>query len=209
MGISTCRSIILATGYYDHPNMLSIPGEHLPKVSHYYHEPYSFYRQRVAVIGGKNSAGIAALELFRHGAHVTVIHRRPVFDSGIKYWILPDLLNRIHEGSIAACVNSSVTEIRADAVVVCGPDNEARVLGNDFVFALTGYHPDTRLIGMCGMAVDAETQAPVVDAATYETSVPGVYVAGSIAAGKDNNKIFIENGRLHGKTVIDAILSKR
>jgi thioredoxin reductase (NADPH) len=208
-GAYACANVILASGYYDNPNVLSIPGEELPKVSHYYGEPYSFYKQRVAVIGGKNSAAIAALELFRHGAHVTIIHRRAKFDSGIKYWILPDLLNRIAERSITAYVESSVTEIRNDEIVVCGADNVSRVLGNDFVFALTGYHPDGKLVSMCGLDVDPESEAPVLDEATYATSVPGIYVAGSIAAGKNNNKIFIENGRLHGKAIIDAIRLQR
>lgn len=202
-------NIILASGYYDNPNKLDIPGEELPKVSHYYNEPYSFYLQRVAVIGGKNSAAIAALELFRHGAIVSVIHRQPTFDSGIKYWILPDLLNRIKEGSITAYVDSSVTEIRDQEVVICGPGNVRHVLGNDFVFALTGYRPDGRLVAQCGLAVDAETEAPLIDETTFATSVPGIYVAGSIAAGKNNNKIFIENGRLHGKAIIAALLRTR
>ena len=202
-------TIVLASGYYDNPNLLGVPGESLAKVSHYYNEPYSYYRQRVAVIGGRNSAAIAALELFRHGAEVTVIHRREQFDSGIKYWILPDLLNRIKKGSIAAHYNSSVTEIRSDAIVVCGSGATEHVLANDFVFALIGYHPDRRLLAMCGVEVDADTEAPLIDTSTFATSVPGVYVAGSIAAGKNNNKIFIENGRHHGKTVIDAICRRR
>jgi thioredoxin reductase (NADPH) len=205
----TCLNIILASGYYDNPNALSIPGEDLAKVSHYYNEPYSFYRQHVAVIGGKNSAAIAALELFRHGAHVSIIHRRAAFDDGIKYWILPDLLNRIKEGSIAAYVDSSVTEIRDREIVVSGPGASSRVLENDFVFALTGYHPDGRLVAQCGLAVDALSEAPIVDEATFATSVPGIYVAGSITAGNNNNKIFIENGRLHGKMIIDALLKGR
>lgn len=208
-GVVSGTNIVLASGYYDNPNLLGVPGEFLPKVSHYYNEPYSYFRQRVAVIGGRNSAAIAALELFRHGAQVTVIHRREQFDSGIKYWILPDLLNRINEGSITAYYNSSVTEIRSDSIVVCGSGATDRVLANDFVFALIGYHPDRRLLAMCGVEVDADTEAPLIDATTYATSVPGVYVAGSIAAGKNNNKIFIENGRHHGKAVIDAICQRR
>jgi thioredoxin reductase (NADPH) len=204
-----CSNIILALGFFENPNMLSITGEDLPKVSHYYNEPYSFFRQHVAVIGGRNSAAIAALELYRHGAHVTMIHRRDQFDSGIKYWILPDLMNRVNEGSITAYFNSSVTEIRRDEIVVCRSGQTDLVLQNDFVFALTGYHPDTRLLQMCCVAIDPQLHAPIIDEVTFMTNVPGVYVAGSIVAGNNNNKIFIENGRHHGAPIIESILARR
>ncbi len=202
----TSKYIIVATGYFDNPNLLKIPGEGLPKVSHYYFEPFSYYRQNVAVIGGKNSAAIAALELCRHGAHVTLIHRREQLSEGIKYWILPDIENRIKEGTIAAHFSTEVKEIRADSILL-----ENRVKGrfqiqNDFVFALIGYHPDILLLESMGVAFDAGTMAPMYEEGTMETSVRGLFVAGSIAAGKNNNKIFIENGRLHGKSIISSIV---
>jgi thioredoxin reductase (NADPH) len=204
-----CRYLVLAAGFYDQPNLLNVPGEQLSKVSHYYDEPFSYYRRNVAVVGGKNSAAIAALELFRHGAHVTLIHRHEAPDPGIKYWILPDLQNRIKEGSIKALFNSSVLEIRDHELLICGEHGKESMIENDYVFALIGYHPDNRLLVTCGAAIDAQLQAPIVDESTFETTVPGVFVAGSMVAGKNNNKIFIENGRLHGRMIVENILRRK
>ncbi|MGE5315048.1 MAG: YpdA family putative bacillithiol disulfide reductase [Acidobacteriota bacterium] len=204
-----CRYLVLAAGFYDQPNLLGVPGEDLPNVSHYYDEPFRFYRRKVAVVGAKNSAAIAALELFRHGADVTLIHRRAELDPAVKYWILPDLQNRIREGSIKALFNATVLEIREHEIVVCGEQGKAQKLPNDFVFALIGYHPDNRLLAMCGAKIDPALDAPIIDEATFETSVPGVFVAGSMVAGKNNNKIFIETGRLHGRTIIECILRSK
>lgn len=198
------KHVVLATGYYDNPNMLGIPGEELSKVSHYYNDPYPFYRQRVLIIGAKNSAAIAALELFRHGAHVTLVHRGPSLSSKIKYWILPDLENRIKEGSVTAHFNTEVKEIRERSVLLKDAEGEYE-LENDFVFALTGYHPDYHFLRACGIALDEETQAPILRSGTFETTVPGLYVAGSIVAGKNNNAIFIENGRMHAKDIVNNI----
>jgi len=202
------RSVIVATGYFDNPNLLNVPGEVLPKVSHYYSEPFSFYRQNVAVIGGKNSAAIAALELYRHGASVTLIHRKEKLSEGIKYWILPDIENRIREGSIAAYFLTEVKEIIADSIVL---ENDAKgrfSIPNDFVFALIGYHPDISLLKSMGVETNPDTMAPVHDELTMETNVKGLYIAGSIAAGRNNNKIFIENGRLHGRSIISSLLTR-
>lgn len=202
------NNILLATGYYDNPNFINVPGEDLPKVSHYYDEPYPFFQQNVLVIGAKNSAAIAALELYRHGANVTLVHRGEKLSEKIKYWILPDIQNRINEGSITAYFNTHVVRIDERTVLLHNSDGEFEI-ANDFVFALTGYHPDYDFLASCGLHLDPETKAPMLDPATLETNVKGIYAAGSIIAGKNNNSIFIENGRIHGKTIIAAILSSR
>ncbi len=201
-----CKNVVVATGYFDNPNLIGVPGEDLSKVSHYYSEPYSFYRQNVAVIGGKNSAAIASLELYRHGAFITLLHRKEKLSDGIKYWILPDVENRIKEGAITAYFSTEVRKIRAGSI-----DLENRTRGrfsipNDFVFALTGYHPDISFLSAMGVETDPETMAPVHNPDTMETNVSRLYIAGSIAAGRNNNKIFIENGRLHGRSIVASIL---
>ncbi len=201
------KNIVLATGYYDNPNSLNIPGEQLPKVSHYYHEPYSFFKQNVLIIGAKNSAAIAALELYRHGAHVTIVHRGEKLSEKIKYWILPDIENRIKEGSITAHFQTKVLEITVAAVLLEKDGSEKFEIPNDFVFALTGYHPDYDFLKSLGLKLDEETMAPIHNPKTFETHIKGVYLAGSIVAGKNNNQIFIENGREHGKIIIQALLN--
>jgi thioredoxin reductase (NADPH) len=201
------KNVIVATGYFDNPNLLNIPGEELPKVSHYYSEPFSSYRRNVAVVGGKNSAAIAALELYRHGAAVTLIHRKEKLSDGIKYWILPDIENRIKEGSIAACFLTEVKEIRTESIVLENRNRGRFSIPNDFVFALIGYHPDITFLRAMGVETNPETMAPIYDEGTMETNIRGLYIAGSIAAGKNNNKIFIENGRLHGKSIIPSLLN--
>ena len=199
------KNVVLATGYYDNPNFLNIPGEELSKVSHYYGEPYSYYRQHVLIIGAKNSAAIAALELFRHDAHVTLVHRGSMLSDKIKYWILPDLENRIKEGSITAYFQTEVKEIRERNVLLKNANGECEI-ENDFVFAMTGYHPDYDFLKACGIELNPEDNSPKRNPDTLETNVQGLYVAGSIVAGKNNNSIFIENGRLHGEIIVQGIL---
>ncbi|MFA6540110.1 MAG: YpdA family putative bacillithiol disulfide reductase [Bacteroidota bacterium] len=199
------KNIVLATGYYDNPNSLNIPGEDLPKVSHFYAEPYSFFRQDVLVIGAKNSAAIAALELFRHGANVTLVHRGAHLSEKIKYWILPDIKNRIDEGSIKVYFSTRVVEINNSSVILEKGNGDQVEIANDFVFALTGYHPDYRFLQKAGLSLEQETMAPIHSPKTLETHIPGMYLAGSLIAGKNNNQIFIENGKLHGKIIIESI----
>ncbi len=202
------RKLVVATGYYDLPNYLGIAGEELNKVKHYYHEPHPFFGLDVVVIGGKNSAAIAALELWRHGARVTLVHRGPEMHRHVKYWILPDINNRIKNGEIAACFNSSVTRVLEDEVTVSTPEGEVR-LPNQFVFALTGYHPDFAFIERLGVRLDpANDRCPVCDPRTLESNVAGIYVAGVIVAGERTNEIFIENGRFHGRLIADHLSGK-
>ncbi len=202
------RKLIIATGYYDLPNYLNIPGEELSKVKHYYHEPHPFFGLKVLVIGGKNSAAIAALDLWRHGALVTLVHRGEELHRHIKYWIKPDIENRIKNGEVAAYFSSTVESITEDAVTLKTPAGRVE-LENDFVFALTGYHPDFSFIEALGVKLDeANDRCPVCDAGSLESNVPGIYLAGVIVAGERTNEIFIENGRFHGKLIADSLRSK-
>jgi thioredoxin reductase (NADPH) len=198
------RAVVIATGYFDHPNRLGIPGEDLPHVRHYYDEPFRYAGSRVVIIGGRNSAVEAALDLYRNGAHVTLVHRSEGFSPGVKYWILPDIQNRIAAGQVSAVWNARATGITPGEVHVAGPDG-GRTLSADVVFVLIGFGPETRLLRAAGAELHPETLAPVINEGTFETTVPGVYVAGSVVAGKNNNRIFVENGRLHGKVIADAI----
>jgi thioredoxin reductase (NADPH) len=202
------RKAIIATGYYDLPNLMGIPGEELAKVSHYYTDPHPYYRRKVAVIGAANSAAVAALDLWRHGAEVTMIYREATLSSHIKYWIRPDIENRIKENSIRALPQSVVKEIFSGGICVQRSSGEALRLDNDFVFALTGYHPDFRFLGDIGVEIDPKTHRPKCDRETLESNVPGVYLAGVIIAGMDTNEIFIENGRFHGKQIVTDIQKK-
>jgi thioredoxin reductase (NADPH) len=202
------RNLVFATGYYDHPNPLGVPGEDLPHVSHYYDEPHPFYRKRVVVVGGKNSAAIAALELYRAGATVTLVHRGDSLSDRIKYWIRPDINNRIKEGSIAARFEARVVEITPEHAAIEGPDGREEIEA-DAVFLLTGYHPDPVLLEGLGVHVDDELLKPDHDPDTFETNVPGVYLAGSIVSGRDTNLTFIETGRFHGAAIVRAILAKK
>ena len=201
------RTVVLATGAYDFPNLIGVPGEDLSHVSHYFTSPHPYYRKRVVIVGGKNSAAEAALELFRAGAHVTIVHRRPALSDSIKYWVKPDIENRIREGSIAARFETSVVEIRPTSVVVDGPGGRDE-LPADGVFLLTGYVSDTRLLRAAGVEIHPETCGPRHDPQTFETNVPGVYVIGAMVAGKASGKIFIENGRFHGQVAIEQIKNR-
>jgi thioredoxin reductase (NADPH) len=199
------RKLILATGYYDLPNYLDISGEDLPKVMHYYHDPHPYYDQKVLVIGGKNSAAIAALDLWRHGARVTLVHRgAAMHERSIKYWILPDINNRIKNGEVAAYFNSTVTRISEDSVDLLTPQG-VLTLENDFVFALTGYHPDFDFLSAAGVKMVGEDRCPECDPQSLESNVPGLYLAGVIVAGARTNEIFIENGRFHGRQLAQDI----
>jgi thioredoxin reductase (NADPH) len=194
------KKIAVATGYYDLPNPIGIPGEDLPKVFHYYREPFPYYDTDVVVIGGKNSAAETALDLWRHGARVTLVHRGAEMHGNIKYWVRPDIDNRIKAGEITAYFKSSVREIGPDYVVIEGKDGPTHIK-NDFVFAMTGYHPDYDFLRSIGIELSTEQHRPVCDPETLESNVRGVYVGGVIVAGSRTNEIFIENGRFHGKQI--------
>jgi thioredoxin reductase (NADPH) len=198
------RKLIVATGYYDNPNRLGIPGEDLPKVSHYYTEAHPFYNQDVAVIGGRNSAIEAALDLFRNNSHVTLIYRGAEFGSSVKYWIKPDIENRVKRNEIKVHFNTRVVEIKPGSIVIQN-SNANEELKNDFVFALTGYRPDERFLRSLGIELNPVDLKPKIHAETFETNVPGTYMAGAVVAGLKNNEIFIENGRFHGKAVLQSI----
>ena len=194
----------LSTGYYDLPNQMNIPGEELGKVHHYYDDPHPYFGNDVVVIGGKNSAAIAALELWRHGARVTLIHRGSSVEPHVKYWIKPDIENRIKNGEIKAYFESQVVEITADAMTVETPQG-TETLPNDFVFAMTGYHPDFDFLEQVGVRLDGEDRMPVCNPETLESNIPGIYLAGVIVAGARTSEIFIENGRFHGKQIASAL----
>jgi thioredoxin reductase (NADPH) len=205
-------SVVIATGYYDTPNRLGIPGETLPHVHHYYREGHAYFDQDCLVIGGGNSAVDVALDLYRCGARVTLVHFLDGLDAGVKPWVRPDVEARLAQGQIAARWRTRVTEIRRGEVVLRGEAGEAGAaappperLRSDWVFAMTGYRPDPRLLQELGVTVDGRTGIPLHDPATMETDIPGVYIAGVIAAGNDANKIFIENGREHGPRIVAAL----
>ena len=201
------RSIVAATGYYDTPNRLGVPGENLPHVTHYYHDPLPYYRQDVLIVGGKNSAVEAALDLWRHGARVTVLHRGDTLSAGVKYWILPDFENRVAEGSIALHLKTDAKEFRPGCAIVETEDKQWEV-ETDFAFVLIGYRPDVTFLQRLGIHVDPESLVPAHNPETMETNVPNLFVAGGMVGGKYNNKVFIENGREHGKRILGAILNR-
>jgi thioredoxin reductase (NADPH) len=201
------RKIVVATGYYDRPNYMGIPGEDLPKVMHYYKDPHPYFDMDVLIIGAKNSASIAALELWRRGSRVTMVHRGADIHRNVKYWIKPDIENRIKNGEVTAYFNSCVLEIRPEEVRLKTPDGE-RVLKNDFVFALTGYHPDYEFLERLGIELTRPEMRPVCDPQTFESNVPGIYVAGVVVSGARTSEIFIENGRFHGKQIADDLKAK-
>jgi thioredoxin reductase (NADPH) len=207
-GVRRARHVVVASGYYDHPNRLGVPGEERPHVSHYYDEPHAYYRKDVVVVGGRNSAAIAALEIHRAGGRVTLVHRGPSLSESIKYWIRPDVENRIKDGAIAARFRTRVLEIGARHVLLEGPGGR-QVLPADAVFLMTGYRPDTTLLERAGVQVDPATAKPVHDPTSLETNVRGLFVAGSVAAGNETSRIFIETGRFHGEAIVKAILARR
>lgn len=196
------RNVVVATGFYDLPNPLGVPGEDLPHVSHYYKEPYLHVTQRVVVVGAKNSSAKAALQLTRAGAQVTLVVRGPAVSDSVKYWIRPDLVNRIAEGKIKAHFNTAITAIGPHAVEILTPEGPLSV-PTDFVYALTGYHPDEALLGRLGIEPDPadEARAPLFDPATHETTHSGVFVAGTVCGGRATSRWFIENGRHHAQLI--------
>ena len=201
------RKLVIAIGYYDMPNYLQIPGESLSKVHHYYFDPHPYFGMDVMVIGGKNSAAIAALELWRSGARVTLVYRGPEIPPHVKYWIKPDIENRIKNGEIAAYFRSNVVEITQDTVEMETPEGR-KTLKNDFVFAMTGYHLDFGFLESMGVRFEGPDKLPVCNPETLESNVPGIYLAGVIVAGSRTNEIFIENGRFHGRQIADALAAK-
>jgi thioredoxin reductase (NADPH) len=219
--VRQARNVVMAIGYYDHPNMLGIPGEMLPHVHHYYGEPHPFYRQRVVIVGGGNSAAESALEMHRAGAHVTIVHRHGQLKPSIKYWVRPDIENRIKEGSIAVRFNTCVKEILPGSVVLepaapglttetDGPPGAVAremELPADAVFLLVGYHADWDLMAKAGIEMN-ERHAPHLDPETFETNVPGLFVAGGAVAGLDTGNIFIENGRFHGEKIVEVLVRR-
>ncbi len=202
------RAVIVSSGAYDLPNRLSVPGEDLPHVSHFYKEPHIHYRQRVVIVGGKNSAAEAALDLHRNSVgSVTIVHRHAALGDSIKYWVKPDIENRIKEGSVHARFNTRITEITPTHVVVDGPGGPDTVEA-DFVYLLTGYRSDTSLLRSVGAKIQETEGAPYLSEETFETTVPNLYVIGAAVAGKQSGKIFIENGRFHGAVAIKAIAER-
>jgi thioredoxin reductase (NADPH) len=208
-GTHEARAVVVVTGFFDQPNLLNVPGESLPKVTHYYREPYAYVGQRVAVIGAKNSAAKAALDCHRHGAKTTIIMRTAEPSPSVKYWIRPDLDNRIKEGSIRAFFGACVEEIREDVIVVRNAEGRHEI-GNDWVLAMTGYHPDYALLEKLGITFgDDEFRTPVFDETTFETSRPGLYIAGTVCGGYQTNRWFIENGRFHAMQIASHLAKGR
>ena len=208
--VRLARHVIFAIGYYDHPNLLNVLGEDLPHVHHYYSESHPYYRQRVVIVGGGNSAAEAALELYRSGSYVTLVHRAPELKSTIKYWVRPDIENRIKEDSVAARFNSCVKEIRPTSILISTRAESGETteeIPAETVFLLTGYRADSQLMASAGIQMN-DRQAPVCDPASFETNVPGLFVAGGAIAGVDTGTIFIENGRFHGEKIIEVIAAR-
>lgn len=205
--VRQARAVVLAMGYYDRPNRLGIPGEDLPHVSHYYPEPHPYYRRRVVVVGGKNSACEAALDLFRNGAQVTLVHRGETLGESVKYWVRPDMENRIKDGAVTAHFETTVVEIRPTAVVVETRGVRDEIAADD-VLLLTGYRADPDFLRGIGVELDDETLIPRHDPATFETTVPNLFIAGGQLAGVRTGTIFIENGRFHGEQIARVLADR-
>jgi thioredoxin reductase (NADPH) len=203
------EKLILATGFYDLPNTMGVPGEDLPKVSHYYKEPWPYIGQKLVVVGGGNSAVDVALETWRKGAEVTMVVMKPTIDQTVKYWVLPDIENRIKEGSIGAYFESSITSIEEDHVVIQTPEGEI-VLDNDFVLAMTGYRPNFALLDQLGVELSLdERKRPCFDDQNQESNIPGLYLAGVVCGGLNTREFFIENTIVHAASIISDIMKKR
>jgi thioredoxin reductase (NADPH) len=205
---TSARSVIVATGYWGSPNRIGVPGEDLPHVSHTYREGHYAFQQNALVVGGGNSAAEAALDLWRAGARVTLVHFGPTFDKKIKPWVLPDFTNRVAEGSITALWNTQVSAIDAEIVHLRGTDGTTSTVPADHVFLMTGFAPSVELLKQAGVSIDSLTGIPHHDPKTLETNVPGVFIAGVVVAGYDANKVFIENGRFHGDQIVARILGR-
>ena len=204
----TAENVVIATGFYDIPNYLGIPGEDLPKVSHYYGDPHYYATQKTLVVGASNSAVDAALEIYRKGGDVTMIVRNPEIGERVKYWVRPDILNRIEEGSIKAYFNSNLKEIRDNVVVIDTPEGED-ILENDFVLLLTGYRPNFGFLQDMGIKLSEDgRKIPEYNENTMETNVPGIFLAGVICGGVETHKWFIENSRVHAKMIMEYLSKK-
>jgi thioredoxin reductase (NADPH) len=201
------KHVIIATGYYDQPNYMNIPGEELPKVMHYFKEGHPYYNKNIVVIGGKNSAVDAALELHKAGANITVLYRGETYSKSIKPWILPDFDSLVKKEIIRMVFNAHVTKITKEFVYYTVDDKEFKI-ENDFVFAMTGYRPNFDLIKTIGVQFNKENGKPIYNEETYETNIENVFVAGVVAAGNNNNEIFIENGRFHGEKIANTIVER-
>jgi thioredoxin reductase (NADPH) len=204
----TASNVIIATGYYDNPNYMNVPGENLPKVYHYFKEAHPYFDKDVCVIGGKNSSVDAAIELVKAGARVTVLYRGSNYSESIKPWILPEFESLVRKGIILMEFEANVKGFTADSVEYI-KDGEQKRIKNDFVFAMTGYHPEHQFLKTMGIQIDDETGRPLYNEATMETNVEGIFIAGVIAAGNNANEIFIENGRFHGELIANTILEKK
>ncbi len=202
------KNVVIATGFYDIPNLMNIPGEDLPKVRHYYTEPYPYARQKVVVVGSSNSAVDAALETYRKGAEVTMIIRHSEISKSVKYWVKPDIENRIAEGGITAHFSSEIVEIKERSVVFKTVDQQIHEIENDFVLAMTGYLPDFDFLKNSGIQLNGDCLNPFYNPETMETNIPDLYLAGVVCGGKDTHLWFIENSRIHADMIINSILSK-
>lgn len=207
-GSYTAKYVIVATGYYDQPNYMGIPGEDLPHVSHYFKEGHPYFQQNVVVIGGKNSAVDAALELNKAGANVTVVYRGDAYSPSVKPWVLPEFDGLVRSGEITMHFNAHVISITPQAVEI-EKNGEIFTEPTDFVFAMTGYHPNHEFLKAMGVDFEEESGRPILDLDTMETNVKGIYVAGVLAAGNNANEIFIENGRFHGEQIANSIMEKQ
>ena len=201
------QKLVVSTGYYDRANLMKIPGEDLPKVFHYYHDPHPYYDRDVLVIGGKNSAAIASLDLWRHGARVTLAYRGPKVQPHVKYWILPDIENRIKNGEVTAYFDTVVERIDLDTVTLATPRGKVKI-PNHFVFAMTGYHPDFEFLSSLGVRIEGKDRQPAFHPQSLESNVPGIYLAGVIVAGDRTHEIFIENGRFHGHQIAEDLKAR-
>ncbi|MDO1447088.1 YpdA family putative bacillithiol disulfide reductase [Rhodocytophaga aerolata] len=203
------KNVVIATGYFDFPRILGIPGENLPHVSHYYDEPFKYSFTKVVIVGGGNSAIEAALELYRHDVDVTIVHKFEDFTPTAKYWLTPDLRNRIREGKVKVLFHTEIKAIEPGKILIeNNQTHEPRELPADFVFLLVGYLPDAKLLKESGIELTPDTLVPTYDSQTFETNVKGLYLAGTIVAGIHTEKIFIENGREHAKAIVADIASK-
>lgn len=207
-GVFKSEKVILATGYFDKPRKLNIPGEDLPTVSHYYREPYAHSFQKVTIVGGGNSGIEAALELYRHNVDVTMIVRGDDLKPTAKYWLVPDIKNRIKEGKIKVLFNAEAKEIRENEIDVVNAQGKKTTIPTDFVYLLVGYLPDANFLKSCGLQPDEESLLLAHNPATYESEVEGMYLCGTILAGIHTEKVFIENGREHAKAIAEAISVK-
>ena len=203
----SAKNVIISTGFYDHPNTMNIPGENLEKVKHYYTEPYPFAQQKIVVVGSSNSAVDAALETYRKGAEVTMIIRHSEISKSVKYWVKPDIENRILEGSIKAHFNAKLTEIKENTVIFKDEKGELHEIENDFVLAMTGYLPDFDFLRNTGIRLEGDCLNPYYNPETMETNIPNLYLAGVVCGGKDTHLWFIENSRIHANIIIKNILS--